>query len=288
MEPMEIDRRDRSVVTDDGVELATTTYAPTATPEAAVVINSAMAVHRRFYEDFAAWLAEQGFSVVTYDYRGTGGSGADDLAGCDASIEDWFGRDMAAIVEWTRAEWDVETLYMIGHSLGGQVMGLIGDRFDIDAAVTLSAQSGYWRYQYPGEEWKLLVFAGLIAPLVTRLVGYLPWSAVFGGEDIPKRVALQWAAGCRHPDYLLANDILADTTGFGRFSAPILAYSFDDDVWGFEKAVDAMMDHYMAAPVERIHITPEDVGLDRIGHFGFFGSEMTALWRDLLERLEAV
>ena len=279
---------DATIVTADGMELAATTYTPADEPDAVVVVLSAMAVPRRFYDAFAAWLADEGLAVVTFDFRGTGGSGPDDLVGYETSIEEWIERDAAAVIEWARAWSGADDLYLVGHSLGGQVMGLLGDRFEVDAAATFCAQSGYWRLQYPGEEWKLWMLTAVIMPVVTHLLGYLPWSAVFGGEDIPKTVALQWAAGCRHPDYLLGDAILADTSGFARFSAPILAYSFDDDVWGYEKAVDAMMDHYTAARVERMHVVPEEVGVEKIGHFGFFREEMSFLWGEFLERLESL
>ena len=81
-----VERRDTSVTTDDGVELAATVYRPVGEPGAAVVINSAMAVHRRNYDDFAGGLAGEGFAVVTYDYRGVGRSPSGDLVDCDASI----------------------------------------------------------------------------------------------------------------------------------------------------------------------------------------------------------
>jgi predicted alpha/beta hydrolase len=45
-----------------------------AGPPLLVIVNSAMGVSRRYYGAFARHLAGQGMQVVTYDYRGIGGS----------------------------------------------------------------------------------------------------------------------------------------------------------------------------------------------------------------------
>src|SRR5579883_2471388 len=60
----------------DGQRLAASVFQPTR-PRAgapAVVVNSATGVRRDYYAPFARFLAERGYTVVTYDYRGIGGS----------------------------------------------------------------------------------------------------------------------------------------------------------------------------------------------------------------------
>ncbi|MEL6548507.1 MAG: alpha/beta hydrolase, partial [Myxococcota bacterium] len=59
-----------------------------------VVINSATAVPRRFYRHFAEHLRDAGYSVLTYDYRGIGGSRPKTLRGFPARMRDWALQDM--------------------------------------------------------------------------------------------------------------------------------------------------------------------------------------------------
>jgi predicted alpha/beta hydrolase len=66
---------DTSIAARDGYALAATVFTPAAAPSRAVLINSAAAVPRNIYRGFAAYLAEQGCAVVTYDYRGIGFTG---------------------------------------------------------------------------------------------------------------------------------------------------------------------------------------------------------------------
>jgi hypothetical protein len=53
--------------------------------------------------------------------------------------------------------------------------------------------------------------------------------------------------------------------------------SFADDLdFGPKKGVDALVDYYPNAFIERLHVAPRDWGLQRIGHFGFFKRDMPA------------
>ncbi|MFB6347731.1 MAG: hypothetical protein ABEK50_18600, partial [bacterium] len=83
----------------------------------------------------------------------------------------------------------------------------------------------------------------------------------------------------------LGDESLNGRERYDRFSAPILAYSFEDDIWGYRKAVDRMMSEYSGARLHRVHLDPEQVGVESIGHFGFFKPRLEDLWPDLLSRM---
>ena len=61
----------------DGYLLGATLFLPRCAKRHAVLINSATAVPRKIYRHFAAYLAHRGCAVLTYDYRGIGGSRPD-------------------------------------------------------------------------------------------------------------------------------------------------------------------------------------------------------------------
>jgi predicted alpha/beta hydrolase len=120
-------------------------------------------------------------------------------------------------------------------------------------------------------------------PFLSHLFGYLPWSRIIGGEDVPKGVALEWARWCRTPGYLLGDETLP-LQRYGDFSAPVLAYSIEDDDWGTYQAVNAMMSAY--PNVERRHLVPADYGREFVGHFGFFRQGSNDLWRESIDWLD--
>jgi predicted alpha/beta hydrolase len=269
----------------DGFVLAATVFEPDgAASGIAVSIHAATAVPRDFYAPFARFLATRGYKVVTYDYRGIGGSRPRTLRGFPASARDWALLDMAGVVDWIAAELGPRALAHVGHSFGGQTAGLLPNADRIDAMVTFSSQSGYWGLQGGRQRLPVAFHMYVTFPVLTTLVGYLPWSRFAAAEDLPKGVALEWARWCRDPRYLLGDDTLP-LERFARFRAPVLAYSFEDDDWGTARSVDAMMRAY--PNLERRHRAPADVGLERIGHFGFFRSRSRKLWEEVVAWIDS-
>ena len=81
----------------DGVSLAGSFYAPTLESGLAagtVVITAATGVKRQYYDSYARFLAGEGFRVVTFDYRGVGGSRPTSLKGYEATAMQWGERDV--------------------------------------------------------------------------------------------------------------------------------------------------------------------------------------------------
>lgn len=113
--------QDTGIAARDGYALAATVFAPAVAPTCAVLINSATAVPRKIYRGFATYLAEQ---VLTYDYRGTGGSRPPSLRGFQVRMRDWAALDVTAAIDHMRAVWPQLRLVAVGHSFGGQALGL--------------------------------------------------------------------------------------------------------------------------------------------------------------------
>ena len=274
---------DLTIPARDGCGLSASIFGGARPSSRVVIINNATAVPQRFYRHFAAELAGADYTALTYDYRGVARSGPETLRGFNAKARDWVLQDMAGVVDWVAAELKPERIFLVGHSFGGQVAGLLDNSGLIDGMVTMSAQSGHWRLQGGEQKFVVWLHTHVTLPLLSRLLGYMPMSAVGAGENLPAGAALEWARWCRHPDYLLGDDTLP-LDRFRRFTAPVLAYSFGDDKWGTPRSVDAMMRAY--PKMERRHVEPSDVGLGSIGHLGFFKPQSRVLWEDAIDWLD--
>jgi len=282
----------RRIPATDGFELAATIFEPgnsgddssgdDDSSDDVVIINAATAVPRGFYSAFASYLAGEGYTVVTYDYRGIGESRPESLRGFSCSASDWGLLDAQGVLDWVSTELAPAHIFAIGHSAGGQQAGLLLGADRITAMATVSAQSGYWKLQGQGEVAKVFVNSYLFMPLLTRLFGYFPWSKLASAEDLPRGAALQWAAWCRDPKYILGDDSLP-LERYASFSAPVLAYSIDDDGWGTAASVESMMSAY--PNVEFEHLVAADVGLSVLGHFGYFRPKSQPLWERTLQWL---
>ncbi len=267
----------------DGYTLAGSWWGP-EDPARVVMINAATAVPRRFYRHFAAALAEAGYGVLTYDYRGIGDSAPRSLRGFSARMRDWGMQDMAGALDWVRARHRGADISMVGHSVGGQLAGLLDNADEVDGIATFSAQSGHWRLQGGAQKAMVALHMHLTFPAMARAVGYIPWSKFGGGEDLPAGVAREWARWCRDPRYLFGDPTLP-LHRYAAFEAPVLAYSFDDDDWGTARSVDTLMREYPR--VQRRHVAPAEVGLRAIGHFGFFRPGAAGMWPDVVKWLGA-
>ena len=267
----------------DGYPLSGTLYRTYRDSRRVVIINPAIAVPQVFYRHFAAGLAEAGYAALTWDYRGIGASMPETLRGFGAAARDWVFSDMAGVVDWAASELEPERIFFVGHSLGGQVAGLLDNGSSIDAMVTMSAQSGHWRLQGAEQKLVVLLHTYVSLPLLSRIFGYMPWGLLGSGEDLPRNAALEWAGWCRNRDYILGDDTLP-LDRYRRFTAPVLAYSFGDDKWGTARSVDAMMRAY--PNLERRHVEPADFDLARIGHVGYFRPAARRLWRDTVKWLD--
>lgn len=263
----------------DDYRLAATLYRPKsgAAPRAIVVLACATGVRRSYYEPFASHLADHGLAALTFDYRGIGDSRPQRLAGFTARMQDWGALDLDAALARALELFPGVPLQQIGHSAGGQLVGFCAHADRISALVGIAAQSGYHGH------WKGLGRARMLAnwyfavPLATRMFGYLP-GQLGTGQHLPAGVAREWAAWCRHPDYLMRDDREARAASFARVTAPILAYSFSDDPFAPRGAVDQLVSFYTAAPHERRHVTPAEAGA-AVGHFGFFRKKFAdSLW----------
>ncbi len=177
-------RRDVRFAAADGFELAATLFAPRMPRQAkprAVIINSAMGVPRRYYAPFARFLAASGFHVLTYDYRGIGDSRVDRTNEASRSslrsrlrLRDWGEKDLVAALDWVERELGVASPLVVGHSVGGQIVGLAPNNARVRKLLLVGAQSGDWRLWPVASRARVLAFwYGVVAP-VTSLLGISP------------------------------------------------------------------------------------------------------------------
>lgn len=282
----------------DGTPLVGTAFVPAEAPHASLLINSGSGIPRRFYARFARHAAARGFAVLTFDYRGIGDSAPPSLRGYQARYRDWGQRDIPGALAWLAEQFEGLPLTVVGHSTGGQQLGLAPNVGEVRAAVFVTVSTGYWRGMpplYKGLTWALW---RAYLPLVSPLYGYAPARKIRRGEDLPAGVAREWGDWCMEPDYMAA---YFDETGrhrphdgepfgpvyFEEAAFPIRAYYFSDDPISTRANVPPMLGLYERAEIETQWIAPEDLGVRKIGHLGFFRPKIgVALWEDALAWIE--
>jgi predicted alpha/beta hydrolase len=278
-----------TIRTADGCELGATLFAPARAPTAGVLLAGAMATPQTHYAAFAAWLAQQGLAVLTFDYRGTHASGGDRVASIDASFDTWGEEDVSAAARALRdaVGAGVPLLYL-GHSLGGQLFASCTEQALFQRAVVVASGSGYWpRLRERVPRWGLFLVTQVWGPLLTPVFGYFPGARLGKVGNLPRGVIRQWTRWCRHPQYL-ARDA-AQRERFGRVATPITYLNASDDEVFSDWSAAQFIALFPAGTVRRrIELQPQALGVRRIGHFGYFREKLQAtLWPRLQRELLA-
>lgn len=267
----------------DGYALAASVFGEATTARAGVLIVPAMGVDQRYYAPFASWLADQGCFVVSFDYRGMGRSRPPrfrrSLRGFDADVVTWATRDAPAMVDFVRDRTPGRPLLWVGHSLGGQILGLVPNRDRVRAMLTVACGSGYWREnsaRLRAYVWWLWFVA---VPLSIRAFGYFPGRRLRKIGDLPAGVMRQWRDWCLDREYVVGALGEEVRRQYAEVPMPIRALSFTDDEYMSARNVESIHSFYASAPREMTRLHPRDVGERSIGHFGFFRRRHAAtLW----------
>jgi predicted alpha/beta hydrolase len=287
---------DITVPAADGYALRATLFLPRGAKSHAVLINSATAVPRKFYRGFAGYLARRGCAVLTYDYRGIGDSRQKavegynqpkSLVGFKASMADWAALDVTATVAWMRERYHHLPLGYVGHSFGGQALGLLANNTEVSRALFIASQAGYWKLMASPERYRVYAMLNFVGIPLTRLLGYMPgWTGL--GEDLPKGVFEQWVRWVMSERYLFTDPTLAGLTNFARYHGALRSLCVSDDPWATRPAVEMLCSGFTSIKPEILDVTPADVGVAKIGHFGFFRPEhRDTLWRGAAEWIQA-
>ena len=272
---------DLTLVAADGYRLGATRHRPAGPPRAGLVMAGATAVPQGFYRRFAEHAAGQGYEVLTLDYRGIGRSAPATLKGFRMDYLDWARLDLAAAVDAMHSA--DRPLFMVGHSFGGHAFGLLPNHARVRGFWTFATGAGWHGWMSRTERLRVLALWHVIGPVVTRAAGYLPWSRVGMGEDLPLDVYRQWKQWCRYPRYFFDDPALrADVRArFDSVRTPIVAVNALDDAWAPPRSRDAFMAGYRHAPWTALDIDPRAHGA--IGHMGYFRPRAVALWQQALD-----
>lgn len=244
-----------------------------------VVVAPAMGVEQKFYFDFARWLAEQGFEVLTFDYRGMGQSLHQPLAQVSITISDWVLQDCAYMIDKAALIAQGKPIYWLGHSLGGQVFAMIPNREKVTQLITVASGSGYWKISDIKIKSVALMLWFFLVPIATRLAGYFPGKKLGIIGDLPYGVMRQWRQWCLNPDYLVGCEGNEVKKQYHGLTLPITALAFKDDELINYASFNKLHSFYQAANTQHQYISPQEQNLTHIGHFGFFRAKHAqTLW----------
>jgi predicted alpha/beta hydrolase len=276
---------------EDGYPIAATLYRASV-PRGMIIIAPALAATQSFYADFAGFLSSQGFDCLTFDYRGSGCSLSKSET-YDIRLEDWGKQDIEAVIRFAtqhcRNIAESHPIYLVGHSIGGQLVGLARSSRNLSRIVHVAVSAPYWRrWPYPLNA-RMLAVSRILLPVFSAFRDRFPSRRLgLGGMDIPASAVRQWARWMRCRDYLFDPRFGLDLSGYKALEQPLLSMSFSDDDMAPYTNVEHILTNFSNARVTRQHVDVSTLQPGAVGHAGFFKPRFEgSLWREMLEWLTA-
>ncbi|MCU4366856.1 alpha/beta fold hydrolase [Acinetobacter courvalinii] len=264
----------------DGYQLAAQFYpALNSDKSYPILICPATGITKNFYHAFAQWLNQQGYPVLSFDFRGIGESLHGALKDSTASINDWGMYDIPAAIEALLNRTQAEKVIIVGHSAGGQLLGIASNYHKVAKVLAIAGSTGHVK----GLKGKTKVLAPLmfnvIFPVSSFVKGYGATQFIGMGENLPKNVAKQWAEFCSKPGYVMnaiGKTIFEDY--HQQIQCPITSFWATDDEIATHSNVKDLLRLYPNAQTKLIELNPQQLGYKQIGHMLMFKKSHQKIW----------
>ena len=271
--------------TNDEIEITAHIFLPYESNHKVLLINSATGVKQQIYFSFAKFFAEQGFTVLTYDYRGIGLSKPEKMKGFQSSMRIWGSRDYKALTQFIIENFPDHHKFCLGHSVGALILGMNKDSEIFNEFLFVGTQNAFvgnlkWRTKI-----EAVLGFGIVQPLFTELFGYFPAHWFGLGESLPKNCAYDWRTLILNRKS--TNKLLLKTDDYSRdLNRKVFVIQAEDDAWLTEKGVKSLLnDTYPnLKPTFRLIKTSESEK-GEIGHVNFFRSYNKNLWNIILDEI---
>ncbi len=274
-------QEDLRVTASDGYSLAARVYFPYEADQckAGLLISSGTGYPKEFYARFAQYGVTRGFACMIYDYRGIGASAPEDMRDCDADLLDWGTLDAPAALNALVEGLEGQPVFTLGHSFGGQLVGLMDNHTLAKGHAFVAVGNGYWAHHHPRDWWKEFLFFAVLGPTSIKQHGYLKGIEYWPGSSMPAGVFKQWRRWCLSPHYYCKD--IQKKLGEAYFemnNAPMRQFAFTDDPVVNAKSEAFIRQCYNDAAYETNWIDPTELGISSIGHSGAFSRRSKAFW----------
>ncbi|SEH28558.1 alpha/beta hydrolase family protein [Chryseobacterium culicis] len=274
-----------TLTTEDHVSLAVHLFKPEKDNGKLLLINSATGVKQQVYFSFASFFAEQGFTVITYDYRGIGLSKPENMRGFKGSMRLWGSKDYKALTQYIQTNFNDYRKYCLGHSVGALILGMNEDSEIFEEFIFVGTQNAFVGNLKGITKVEAYLGFGIAQPLTTSLLGYFPAHWFGLGESLPKNCAYDWRTLILNKKS--TNRLLEKMENFSEnLTQKVFVIRAEDDIWLTEKGVLSLLNHTYPnlKPTYRL-VAVSESDKKEIGHINFFRSYNSKLWNIILNEL---
>ncbi|RRJ84330.1 alpha/beta fold hydrolase [Aestuariirhabdus litorea] len=240
--------------------------APPATP--VVLCMPAMGVKADYYQPLANAFRQAGLHAATADLRGVGASSVRASRQVNFGYEEMLEQEWPALIECLREQLPESPVYLLGHSLGGQIntLYLAENAREVKGMILVAASNIHYRgYGRPLP----MLLASQCLNLITQLMGYLPGHRLgFGGREA-RQLIREWAHCARTGRYHLKKRGKLLEERLAEVRLPVMALSFEEDWMAPRKAVVRLYDKLASAEITHQHLSGKALGVEGLNHFNW-------------------
>lgn len=234
-----------------------------------IICFPAMGVPGRFYRELAIEFARNGFNAITADLRGIGNSTVRASRSENFGYFEMINYDWPSVIEMAAKLFPQSAIYLLGHSLGGQISCLyssINKGSKLKGLILITSCSVYFNgWRFPEN---LMVLSGIqLAFIISKIFRYFPGHLIgFGGREA-RSVISDWSRQNRTGKYKISNCDIDFEKSLSELELPVFAISIDRDKFAPVGALKHLLKKIGKAEIKHVHFIPGEHGLKKINHF---------------------
>lgn len=222
------DKQISTLQLSDNTTLSITRFPTQNTTAPILIIYPAFGVKATYYKHFAQKLSEEGVAVVTTDLRGHGLSSVRPNAANNYGFLEMV-KDVKAVSDFLKKEYPNNKIYILGHSIGGQVASLTVSKYpdDFDGLAMIGAPNVHYK-GWSGFHYYRRKIGLRLLPMIGKIVAWLPPFKIGGYYTTPKQMA-EWGHTGKTGNYKVIGDDFDYEEGFAKVLIPIFAIDIEGD-----------------------------------------------------------
>jgi len=248
--------------------------------EHAILIAPALGVPAKFYGQFADYFAKCRFDVFCLDYRISDPNGSEHPRLLDAGLY-----DIDTAIEYLATKY--RKVSFVGHSLGGQLLGLARSANKLNGAVFIASSIPDTRNMVFKLRWQTRTLKYFLLPFY-RDKGLFPSRKLgLSSLDLPASIANDWGSWLRSKSYLFDHLTNEQLNCYQQVNISILSLGFSDDEMAPQKNLEKLLSQYRSGIVFRSFHRINSMD-SPCGHLGFFKETSgAAYWPEVASWLES-
>ena len=127
-------------------------------------------IKQSYYRNFCQWLCQQGHPVLSFDFNGIGESLKESPAKSTAAIRYWGEYDLPAAIDCLLEKTLAKKIILVGHGVGGQLMGLSHNYDKLSHVVGIASSAGFIGNMQGLFKWKAWFFFNIYILLLEKKI----------------------------------------------------------------------------------------------------------------------